>query len=139
MTQHPRDPAEPPGPRVLLVDDTPRVRAALSDFLRMMGVEVVGEAGDGAAGVAAARELVPDVVVMDWKMPGMDGIQATRLIVGLGLGIQVVMLSAYASPATEELSRAAGAVRLLAKGDHPTLLVAAIQQAWGARPLQRPG
>lgn len=67
--------------RVLLVDDQPLVRAGLAMVLGGVGdIEVVGEAADGAEAVRSARELRPDVVLMDVRMPVMDGIEATRLI-----------------------------------------------------------
>ncbi|MFI6090365.1 response regulator [Streptomyces sp. NPDC051218] len=67
--------------RVLLVDDQPLVRAGLRVLMAdTPDIEVVGEAGTGAEAVRMARDIRPDVVVMDIRMPGMDGIEATRLI-----------------------------------------------------------
>ncbi|MFD7577114.1 response regulator [Kitasatospora sp. NPDC059817] len=82
--------------RVLLVDDQPLVRAALEMVItETADVEVVGEAGTGAEAVRLAGELRPDVVVMDLRMPGMDGIEATRLITGGGGPTRVVVLTTF--------------------------------------------
>jgi len=83
--------------RVLLVDDFELVREGLRMALETVdGVEIVGEAGDGAQGVAEAERLRPDVVLMDVRMPELDGIEATRRIVALdGPPVRVLLLSTF--------------------------------------------
>jgi DNA-binding NarL/FixJ family response regulator len=82
--------------RVVLADDQPLVRAALRMVItEAEGMEVVGEARDGAEAVALAAELRPDVVVMDIRMPGTDGIEATRQIVERLDGTHVIVLTTF--------------------------------------------
>jgi DNA-binding NarL/FixJ family response regulator len=84
--------------RVLLVDDFQLVRDGLRMALETVdGVEIVGEAGDGAQGVAEAERLRPDVVLMDVRMPELDGIEATRRLLSNGgpEGTKVVMLTTF--------------------------------------------
>src|SRR3954468_17988016 len=84
------------GIRVLLVDDEELVRFGLRTVLESVGgFTVVGEAGDGAAGVRAARELRPDVVLIDIRMPVMDGLAATRNILALPRPPQVAVLTTF--------------------------------------------
>ncbi|MFJ4184499.1 response regulator [Kitasatospora sp. NPDC089509] len=82
--------------RVVLADDQPLVRAALEMVIaETTDVEVVGEAGDGAEAVRLAAELRPDVVVMDIRMPGTDGIEATRRVTAAGGPTRVVVLTTF--------------------------------------------
>ena len=80
-------------PRVLLVDDHPPMRRVLRGVLEDAGVQVVGEAVDGLDGVAQAEAVRPDVVLMDWRMPRLNGVQATARIRSQLPEIQVVMFS----------------------------------------------
>ncbi|GIF46802.1 LuxR family two component transcriptional regulator [Asanoa ferruginea] len=82
--------------RVLLADDQPLVRAGLRVLIAdTPDLQVVGEAGTGIQAVALTRELDPDVVVMDIRMPAMDGIAATRMIVEGGAAARVIMLTTF--------------------------------------------
>ncbi|MEV6159532.1 response regulator transcription factor [Nonomuraea sp. NPDC052129] len=82
--------------RLLVVDDHPVVRDGLSSmFARDPDFEVVGEAADGAEAVRLAETLRPDVVLMDLRMPGMDGVSATKELAGGGTGVRVLVLTTY--------------------------------------------
>jgi DNA-binding NarL/FixJ family response regulator len=82
--------------RVLLVDDQPLVRAGLRMLIEQTpDIDVAGEAGTGAEAVELTRNTGPDVVVMDIRMPGMDGIEATQLITGGGLDTRVLVLTTF--------------------------------------------
>jgi DNA-binding NarL/FixJ family response regulator len=82
--------------RIVVVDDQALVRDGLRAILEdQPDFEVVGEAGDGAAAVAVTRQTEPDVVLMDVRMPVLDGITATRRITGLGLASRVLVLTTF--------------------------------------------
>ncbi len=116
--------------RILLVDDEPLIRAGLRMILDgSAGVEVVGEAGDGRAGVQAAAALRPDVVLMDVRMPRCDGVEATRAIRARPNPPTVVMLTAFDTDDFLLGALDAGASGFLLKHTPPTQLVTAIQQA----------
>jgi len=116
--------------RVLLVDDEARVRIGLRMRLKLEpDIEVVGEAVDGEAALAAASEARPDVVVMDVRMKGVDGIVATRLLRERLPACAVVMLTMHDSQETRADARAAGAVAFVAKHEDDGALVDAIRSA----------
>ena len=78
---------------MLLVDDHDLFRTGLRNLLEEQGVEIIGEAGDGALAVTQVRELAPDVVVMDLNMPGMTGVEATRQITSIAPLTRVLVLT----------------------------------------------
>ncbi|MET9399836.1 response regulator transcription factor [Kitasatospora sp. NPDC002965] len=102
--------------RVVLADDQPLVRAALEMVIsETTDLEVVGEAGTGAEAVRLAGELRPDVVVMDIRMPGMDGIEATRLVTAGPEPARVVVLTTFDEDEYVYASLRAGASGFLVK------------------------
>jgi DNA-binding NarL/FixJ family response regulator len=114
--------------RVLLVDDEELVRFGLRTVLEAAGdFEVVGEAGDGAAGVAAARDLRPDVVLTDIRMPGMDGLAATEQILALPDPPQVAVLTTFHVDEYVYAALAAGAAGFLLKDTPPRQIAAAVR------------
>lgn len=126
-----------PTARTLLVDDEPLIRAGLRMILDgAAGIEVVGEAGDGRAGVQAAAALRPDVVLMDLRMPVLDGIAATREIVATGHGAAVVVLTSFDTEGFIADALDAGAQGFLLKSAPPEELTEAVRQAAaGAMPF----
>ncbi|WP_084965834.1 response regulator transcription factor [Thermoactinospora rubra] len=113
--------------RVVLADDHPIYRDGLAVLLGSIpGIEVVGTACDGAQAVERAAELQPDVVVMDVRMPGLDGIEATRRIVADSPHIGVVVLTMSEEDATLFAAMRAGARGYLLKGAGQAEIVRAI-------------
>jgi NarL family two-component system response regulator LiaR len=121
-------------PGVLLVDDEPRLRGQLGALLGDYGIAVVGEAGNGREGVELACRLRPDVVLMDLRMPELDGIEATRQLSRLLPSTAVIVLSAYDDPALMSEAHQAGAHAYLVKGCRAGELVELIEQAAAGHP-----
>ena len=116
--------------RVLLVDDQGLVRAGFRALLDDAGdIEVVGEAGDGGAAVELARSTRPDVVLMDIRMPVLDGLEATRRIVAdeLLAGVRVLVLTTFELDEYVFEALAAGASGFLLKNTDPMELLRAIR------------
>lgn len=113
--------------RVLLADDHAAIRAGLRMLLATAGdIEVIGEAGDGAVAVSNARALRPDVVLMDVRMPGTDGVTATRQIVEEGLA-EVLVLTTFDLDEYVFGALRAGAAGFLLKTAEATALVDAVR------------
>jgi DNA-binding NarL/FixJ family response regulator len=113
---------------VLLVDDEPLVRLGFSMVLAAHDdLQVVGEAGNGAEAVELAGRLRPDVVVMDVRMPVLDGVAATRRIVSAGLPSRIVVLTTFDLDEYAFAALQAGASGFLLKNTEPAELVAAIR------------
>ncbi|WP_430783494.1 response regulator transcription factor [Actinoplanes sp. G11-F43] len=116
--------------RVLLVDDQQLIRAGLRMLCDAQpDIEVVGEAGDGRTGVEMAARLVPDVVVMDLRMPGVDGITATSRIVGSRPAARVLVLTTFGDDDHLYPALQAGACGFLLKDAPPEELVQGVRQA----------
>jgi len=116
-------------PRLLVADDHETLREALVELLREAWFEVVGEARDGADAVALAKQLEPDVVLMDLRMPVLGGLDATRLIKDACPATQVVLLTAFESLAPRQQAEEAGCFAYLVKGVPPGTLRLTLHQA----------
>jgi AmiR/NasT family two-component response regulator len=114
--------------RVIIADDESLIRMDLREMLTNLGYLVVGEVADGRSAVNQARELRPDVVVMDIKMPDMDGIEAAKILTEERVA-PVVLLSAYSQRELVERAREAGVVAYLVKPYREEELAPAIEVA----------
>ena len=124
---------------VLIADDHPVVRHGLRTFLETQdGLEVVGEAADGAEAVELVERLLPDVVLMDVVMPGLDGVEATRRIRGLSPSTKVIVLTSFDDDEKVFPSIKAGAAGYLLKDVHPQDLADAIRRVQRSEALLAP-
>ena len=101
--------------KVLVVDDTDHVRGMLVDMLELDGFDVVGEAASGDEAVVAATEKSPDVIVMDYKMPGMDGLSTARAIRETRPTQGIILYTAYLDQKLEKEARDAGIALCIGK------------------------
>jgi DNA-binding NarL/FixJ family response regulator len=112
--------------RAVVIDDTSDIRDLLTIVLTRSGMHVVGEAGDGQAGVDVVRAERPDVVLLDLAMPVMDGVEALPIIRGLVPDARIIVLSAFAGALSEKVLDC-GADGYLMKGTPLSKIVAYIE------------
>ncbi|KDQ66410.1 MULTISPECIES: response regulator [Streptomyces] len=125
--------------KVLLVDDHQVVRRGLRTFLEVQDdIEVVGEAADGAEGVDQAESLRPDVVLMDVKMPGTDGIEALRRLRALDNPAKVLIVTSFTEQRTVVPALRAGASGYVYKDVDPDALAGAIRSVHAGHVLLQP-
>ncbi|MBO8198250.1 response regulator [Streptomyces smyrnaeus] len=125
--------------RVLLVDDHQVVRRGLRTFLEVQDdIEVVGEASDGSEGVAHAEQLRPDVVLMDVKMPGTDGVEALRTLRAQGNPARVLIVTSFTEQRTVVPALRAGAAGYVYKDVDPEALAGAIRSVHAGHVLLQP-
>jgi len=114
--------------RIIVADDESIVRTDLKEMLNNLGYLVVGDVGDGQSAVNLARELKPDVVLMDVKMPNMDGIEAAKILTEEKIA-PVVLLTAFGQKELVDRAKEAGVVGYLVKPFRETDLLPAIEVA----------
>nr|SBO95789.1 DNA-binding response regulator, LuxR family [Nonomuraea gerenzanensis] len=114
-------------PRVLIADDQELVRVGFRLILTARGIDVAGEAADGEQAVARARSLRPDVVLMDIRMPGMDGLEATRQVLAHDPHCRVIMLTTFDLDRYVYAALTLGASGFLLKDVTPEHLAAAVR------------
>ena len=125
---------------VLIVDDHPVVRQGLRVLLDVHdGIEVTGEAADGEEALALAAELTPDVILLDLKLPGLDGIAVLAELRARGLGSRVLVLTSGNDPAQVSRAVRAGASGFLYKDVDPDALIRAIRAVNDGNLLLAPG
>ncbi len=125
--------------RVLVVDDHAMVREGLRSFLEVQDdLEVVGEAADGAEAVERAAALLPDVVLLDLRMPGVDGVAALREMTARGLPCRVLVITSFTEPAAVLPAVRAGAAGYVYKDVDPPALAAAIRSVHLGHTLLHP-
>jgi DNA-binding NarL/FixJ family response regulator len=103
--------------RVVLIDDVTEVREAVAALIRKAGHEIVGEAADGATGVQQTLAQRPDLVIIDWRMPDMDGVEATRQIRASHPSAAIVAFSSTDTPELRDAFLKAGADAFVDKRD----------------------
>ena len=124
---------------VLIVDDHPVVRRGLRALLEVQdGIEVTGEAGDGATALALAAERAPDVILLDLKLPGMDGIAVLGELRTRNNPARVLVLTSATEPASASLAVRSGAAGMLYKDVDPDALVRAIRSVHDGHLLLAP-
>jgi DNA-binding NarL/FixJ family response regulator len=124
---------------VLIVDDHPVVRRGLRVLLEVQdGIEVAGEAGDGATALALDAELSPDVILLDLKLPGMDGLAVLGELRARDSAARVLVLTSVTEPASVSLAVRSGAAGMLYKDVDPDALVRAIRSVHDGHLLLAP-
>jgi DNA-binding NarL/FixJ family response regulator len=124
--------------RVVVADDQGIVRGGLRMILEAAGLDVVGEAADGREAVELVTRLRPDVVLMDIRMPGLDGIEATRRLVREQPAVRILVLTTYGADEYVYEALRAGAAGFLLKMDSPPRLVDAVRVVAAGEALLAP-
>jgi CheY-like chemotaxis protein len=115
--------------RILVVDDNAPIRGLVREFIESRpGFEICGEATDGLEGIEKGRELKPDLIVMDFLMPGINGLQAAVMLHQIVPNTPIILFTFYKDAIFEDLAHAAGVASILSKPDQLATLVDEVQR-----------
>ena len=115
--------------RILVVDDNAPIRGLVREFIESRpGFEVCGEAADGAEGIEKSRELKPDLIVLDFLMPRINGLQAALILHEIVPNAPLVLLTFYKDALPRDLAQAAGVASILSKTDQLASLADEVQR-----------
>ena len=118
--------------RILVVDDNAPIRGIVRELIESRpGFEVCGEATDGLEGIEKGRELKPDLIVMDFVMPGIKGLQAAVVLHQIVPNTPIILLTFYKDAISRDLAHAAGVASILSKPDQFATLVDEVQRLTG--------
>ena len=112
---------------ILIVDDKEFVRSALRSLFESMGLIICGETVDGLDAIQKTKELEPDLVVLDFLMPNMNGIEAAKVLKGIRPQLLILMLTAHSSDLNTDEIRQVGIDAVVVKGGNPATLLDTIQ------------
>jgi len=119
-----KPPTSHPRKTVLIVDDNPWIRMVFRErFQREADLAVCGEAENGKEAIEKAQQLRPDLIVMDLSMPGMNGLEAARILKRLMPSVPLIMYGAFADESVEQQARLVGIRELVAKSQDPAVLI----------------
>jgi DNA-binding NarL/FixJ family response regulator len=119
--------------RILVVDDNAPIRGLVRRFVESRpGLEVCGEATDGLEGIQKVRELNPDLIVLDFLMPGMNGLQAAVLLHQIVPKAPIILFTFYKDAISSDLAQAAGVASILSKTDQLATLADEVQRLTAA-------
>lgn len=119
--------------RILIVDDNPLVRKAVCSLFTLDGFSVCGEAGDGAQAIEKAKQTRPDMVVLDFSMPVMDGIRAAKALKQIMPHVPLILFTAHARSALEKEALAAGIDAMISKQQDASELVTKAHELLSAK------
>jgi DNA-binding NarL/FixJ family response regulator len=115
--------------RILVVDDNAPIRGLVREFIEARpGFEICGEATDGVEGVQKGRELRPDLIVLDFLMPRINGLQAALLLHEIAPSTPIILFTFYKEAIPKDLAKAAGVASILSKADQLATLADEVQR-----------